>query len=63
MLRKLPLNWGQIKGGKIRGKMKNNLTRHDRIKVFRKANKTAFKRKVIGPKGEGTYNTEDKQVA
>jgi hypothetical protein len=60
---KVPLNWGQIRGGKIRSKMKNNLTNNDRIKGFRHANKITFKRKVVGPKGERMYNNGEKRIA
>ena len=63
LLDKVPSNWGQIKGGKIRGKMKSNLTKSDRIKGFRKANLTTFKRKIIGPKGERMYNIGEKKIA
>jgi len=59
----VPMNWGQIKGGKIRGKMKSNLTKSDRIKGFRKANIVTLKRKVIGPKGEKMYNYGEKKIA
>jgi len=60
---KLPSNWGQIKGGKIRSKMKTNLTRNLRIKGFRKANQRTVKRKVIGPFGEKMYNSAEKNIA
>lgn len=61
--KKVPINWGQIKGGKIRGKMKTNLTKADRIKGFRKANIITRKRKVIGPKKEKMYNIGEKKIA
>jgi len=61
--KKVPINWGQMKGGKIRGKMKSNLTRFERIKGFRKANIVTRKRKVLGPKGERMYNIGEKKIA
>ena len=60
---KIPMNWGQIKGGKIRGKMKSNLTKVERIRGFRKASISTRKRKVIGPKGEKMYNIGEKKIA
>ena len=57
------MNWGQIKGGKIRGKMKSNLTKVERIKGFKKATIVTRKRKVIGPKGERMYNIGEKRIA
>lgn len=58
-----PKNWGQIKGGKARGKMKSNLTREIRIKGFRNANLVTVKRHVIGPKGEKMYNNSERKLA
>ena len=58
-----PGNWGRIKGGKARGKMKSNLTQAMRIKGFRKANLNTVKRKVIGPKEEKMYNDSERKLA
>jgi hypothetical protein len=58
-----PANWGKIKGGKIRGKMKNNLTQKLRIKGFRIANQRTVKRKILGPNGEKMYNLGEKRLA
>jgi plasmid maintenance system antidote protein VapI len=58
-----PAKWGRIKGGKIRGKMKNNLTQKLRIKGFRIANQKTIKRKVLGPNGEKMYNLGEKRLA
>lgn len=63
VFRVYPSNWGKMKGGKIRAKMKNNLTRELRIKGFRIANLMTLKRKVIGPKGEKMYNEGEKRLA
>ncbi len=59
----LPRNWVQIKGGKIRSKMKINLTKEDRIKGFKKAKIKMHRRKVIGPNGELMYNNNEKKIA
>ena len=59
----LPRNWVQIKGGKIRSKMKSNLTKKDRIKGFEKAKLSTIKRKVIGPNGELMFNDGEKRIA
>jgi len=58
-----PPNWGRIKGGKVRGKMKSNLTQALRIKGFRKANQKTVKRRFIGPNGEKMYNIGEKRLA
>jgi len=58
-----PTNWGRIKGGKIRGKMKSNLTKKLRIKGFRIANLKTVKRKIIGPNGEKMYNEAERRLA
>lgn len=58
----LPENWSQIRGGKIRSKMKMNLTREDRIKGFRLA-RLKIKRKAIGPNGELMFNAGEKRIA
>lgn len=58
-----PENWGKIKGGKVRSKMKSNLTREIRIKGFEAANSKAVKRKAIGPNGEKMYNIGEKRIA
>jgi len=63
VLEELPKNWPQIKGGKIRSKMKNNLTTKDRIRGFKKAKIMSSKRKIIGPKGELMFNKEERLVA
>ena len=59
----LPKNWVQIKGGKIRSKMKTNLTKRDRIKGFKNAKIKLFQRKAIGPNGELMYNVNEKKIA
>ena len=59
----LPRNWVQIKGGKIRSKMKSNLTKKDRIKGFEKAKLSTIKRKAIGPNGELMFNDGEKRIA
>jgi len=59
----LPRNWVQIKGGKIRSKMKNNLTREDRIRGFKKAKLWIGRRKVRGPNGELMFNDGEKKIA
>jgi len=58
-----PENWGRIKGGKIRGRMKSNLTREIRIKAFRAANSKTVKRRFLGPNGEKMYNEAEKRLA
>ena len=58
-----PENWGQIKGGKARGKMKSNLTLEMRIKGFRNANLKTVKRRVLGPNGERMYNKGESKLA
>jgi transcriptional regulator with XRE-family HTH domain len=58
-----PENWGQIKGGKIRGKMKSNLTRRIRIRGFRNANLKTVKRRILGPLGEKMYNIGERKLA
>jgi len=63
ILTELPRNWAQIKGGKIRSKMKNNLTRKDRVKAFQNSKKFYFKRKTVGPKGELMFNIYEKRIA
>ena len=42
--------------------MKNNLTKEDRIKGFRRA-RLKIKRKVIGPNGELMFNNGEKKIA
>jgi predicted nuclease of restriction endonuclease-like RecB superfamily len=59
----LPSNWVQIKGGKIRSKMKNNLTREDRIRGFKRAKLCIGRRKVRGPNGEIMFNDGEKKIA
>lgn len=63
ILTELPRNWAQIKGGKIRSKMKNNLTRKDRVKAFQNSKKFCFKRKIVGPKGELMFNKYENRIA
>jgi hypothetical protein len=58
-----PANWGRIKGGKVGGKMKSNLTQKLRIKGFRLANQKTIKRKVLGPNGEKMYNIGEKKIS
>lgn len=58
-----PANWGRIKGGKVRGKMKSNLTQELRMKGFRIANLRTVKRRVKGPNGEKMYNSAEKNLA
>ncbi|MBU4124115.1 MAG: helix-turn-helix domain-containing protein [Nanoarchaeota archaeon] len=58
----LPRNWAQIKGGKIRSKMKNNLTNDDRVKGFR-LGRLGIKRKTVGPNGELMFNDGEKRIA
>jgi lambda repressor-like predicted transcriptional regulator len=60
---KLPENWGMIKGGNIRSKMKTNLNNELRAKGFRKANSRTIKKRFIGPKGEKMYNQAEKRIA
>ena len=63
VISRLPSNWGQIKGGRVRSKSKSNLTTKERIKGFRIANIRTVKRKVIGPLGERMYNDGEKGIA
>ena len=63
ILKELPRNWVQIKGGKIRSKTKCNLTKKDRIKGFNKAKYSISQRKVIGPKGELMFNNGEELIA
>lgn len=63
ILTELPRNWTQIKGGKIRSKMKINLTKEDRIKAFERSKLSYFKRKIVGPKGELMFNKYEKRIA
>lgn len=58
-----PKNWGRTKGGKIRSKMKTNLTQKLRIKGFRRANSKTVKRRIKGPNGELMYNEGERKIA
>lgn len=63
IITKLPPNWGRIKGGKTRGKMKTNLNNKLRVKGFQKAKLLSWKRKSTGPHGERMYNLGEKRIA
>jgi hypothetical protein len=63
VISRFPSNWGQIKGGRVRAKSKNNFTMKGRIKGFRIANTRTIKRKVIGPLGERMYNEGERKIA
>jgi len=63
IITKLPSNWGMIKGGKVRSKMKTNLNMKIRAKGFQDANLKTIKKKTLGPKGERMYNFAEKRIA
>jgi hypothetical protein len=60
---KLPSNWGQMKGGTVRSKMKTNLNDKLRKKAFKMSKLQTKTRRVIGPKGEKMYNEGEKIIA
>lgn len=60
---KLPRNWGQIKGGKKRSKMKTNLNDELRKKAFKMSKLQRKTRRVVGPNGELMFNAGEKRIA